>query len=121
MTTDKELRTYKFVKEETNKWYIDLPDWQGHKADLEMVEGADIMLDHVSNGATEVSLSLSEQPFSGADMLELKYDYSKQTGGGGIYFLKKYNGQIMNQEMWLCEVTEYVFGALPPVIYFKKA
>jgi hypothetical protein len=26
-----------FVKEEDNRWYIDLPNWEGDKADLEMV------------------------------------------------------------------------------------
>jgi len=107
------------MKEPDGRWYIDLPEWKGNKAELEMVEGADTMLEYVGNGAPEVSLALSELPFEDANVLRLIHDYSKQTGGGGIYFLADYNGEILNQEMWLCEVTEWVFGKMPEEIYFK--
>lgn len=112
--------SYKFIKEPTNRWYIDIPDWQGQHADLEMVEGADTMLDYVGSGSNEVELLLAEESFDGADTLQLIHDYSEQIGGGGIYLLKEYNGEVLNQEMWLCEVTEYVFGKLPSMIYFRK-
>ena len=39
------MKNLKFKKEEDNKWYIDLTEWTGDKADLEMVAGADILLD----------------------------------------------------------------------------
>ena len=39
---------YKFYKENST-WYIDLPTWQGDKADLAMVLGADTLLDHLAN------------------------------------------------------------------------
>ncbi|MDO3643121.1 DUF6717 family protein [Mucilaginibacter sp. L3T2-6] len=120
MTTQTNFQTYKFIKGDSGKWYIDLPDWTGQKADLEMVGGADTMLDHVGSGAPEAELILSEFPFANADVLELIHDYSRQPGGGGIYFLGNYNGEILNQEIWLCEVTEFVFGKLPPQIYLKK-
>ncbi|HEY2581812.1 MAG TPA: DUF6717 family protein [Mucilaginibacter sp.] len=115
------LQTYKFIKEPSGKWYIDLPEWEGNKADLEMVEGADIMLDYVGEGNPEVNLALSELPFDGANILKLIHGYSQQTGGGGIYLLESYEGKYLNQEMWLCEVTEWVFGKLPAIIYFKDA
>ncbi len=86
-----------------------------------MVEGADTMLEYVGEGTDEVILQLSEQPFYESSILKLIHDYSGQTGGGGIYLLKEYKGEQLNQELWLCEVTEYVFGKLPPVIYFTKA
>lgn len=85
-----------------------------------MVEGADAMLDYVGNDNNEVILALSEEPFEGSAMLKLIHDYSKETGGGGIYLLEDYGGNKLNQEMWLCEVTAWVFGKLPPSIYFKK-
>lgn len=113
-------KSYKFIKEDTGRWYIDLPDYQGPKADLEMVEGADKMLDYVGEGNSEVELILSEQPFDGSTQIELIHDYSKQSGGGGIYKLDTYNGVKLNQDMWLCEVTEFVFGKLPPFIFFKR-
>ncbi len=112
---------YSFNKEVDGKWYIDLPGYEGLKADLEMVEGADKMLDYVGEGNKNVKLFLSEIDFDGASELHLMHDYSNQTGGGGIYLLKAYKDVELNQEMWLCEVTEWVFGKLPAIIYFKKA
>jgi hypothetical protein len=116
-----QVNRYQFNKEPDGKWYIVLPNWTGNKSELEMVEGADKMLDYVSSGANEVVLALSEQPFFQTERLILIHDYSQQTGGGGIYLLKNYDGKTLNQEMWLCKVTGFVFGKLPPVIYFKKA
>lgn len=112
---------YSFSKEPDGRWYIDLPGYKGPKADLEMVSGADTMLDYVGEGHDNVKLILSEHPFEGSDVLKLIHDYSSQTGGGGIYFLDSYNGVTLNQEMWLCEVTEWVFGKLPKEIYLKMA
>ena len=120
MISDRDLQTYKFYKEETGRWYIDLPEWAGNKADLEMVSGADTMLDHVGKGIDKVELALSDKSFEGATVLKLIHDYSKETGGGGIYLLENYQGKLLNQELWLCEVTEWVFGNLPPLIFFKK-
>lgn len=120
MNTATELQIYKFIKEDNGKWYIDLPGWEGTKAELEMVEGADTMLDYVGKGASPVELILAEQSFDGCNSLTLIHDYSKEVGGGGIYLLSDYEGEALNQEMWLCEVTEWVFGKLPLVIYFKK-
>lgn len=120
MNTQTELQVYKFIKEDTGRWYIDLPEWEGNKADLEMVEGADTMLNYVGKGTSPVELILSEQTFDGCNILKLIHDYSKEIGGGGIYLLTDYEGETLHQEMWLCEVTEWVFGKLPLVIYFKK-
>lgn len=119
--TNIDLKTYRFNKEDTGRWYIDIPEWTGHKADLEMVEGADTMLNYVGQGYPRVDLTLSEQPFAGADELKLLNDHSDRPGGGGIYLLENYEGEELNQQMWLCEVTAWVFGKLPPVIYFKKS
>ena len=48
-----------FVKEEDNRWYIDLPNWEGDKADLEMVMGADTLLEYISNNGDYVSIKIS--------------------------------------------------------------
>jgi hypothetical protein len=50
------VQTYRFIKEGT-EWYIDLPEYienGGSKGDLQMVEGADTMLDIISAGGDEV-------------------------------------------------------------------
>jgi len=84
-----------------------------------MVVGADTMLDFLGQGDSVVELSLSETPFDGADELKLTQDLTGDIGGG-VYLLESYLGEALNQEMWLCEVTEFVFGKLPLLIYFKK-
>ena len=113
------MNTYNFYKEHTKRWYIDLPDYTGSKADLEMVSGADTMLDLIADGKKKTSLTISEEPFEGSSQLDLiKLCPIEQ--GGGDYILKVYNGEEINHKMWICEVAHYVFGKIPQVIYFKN-
>jgi len=117
--TTAKIHTYRFYKTDAYRWYVDIPEWKGLQDELEMVEGADTMLDYVGLGKKEVVLSLSEEAFLGATELKLIHDCNDDLGGG-IYLLENYEGEMLNQELWLCEVTNWVFGKLPPVIYFKK-
>ena len=43
------IRRFKFYKEDTGKWFVELPEWEGERDDLEMVMGADILLEILSN------------------------------------------------------------------------
>lgn len=116
------LQTHCFIKEHGG-WHIDLPQFleQGHgtKGDLAMVAGADTMLDLMAEGKDRVVVTLSEYPFEGADKLELLSLCDPQTGGGN-YLLRTFEGRLINQGMWLCAVTEYVFGFMPRVIYLRR-
>lgn len=116
MNTNK--NAYKFTKERTGLWYIELDGWTGRRADLQMVQGADTMLDVVSKNGNEVTLVLSEEPFPGAYTLKL-VEVCPPSVGGGMYLLEVYDGEVINQKMWLCAVTEWLFKKLPPFIYFK--
>ena len=116
------MNTYRFIKEGRD-WYIDLPEYienGGSKGDLQMVEGADTMLDIVSGGNTEVSLILDRIQFSGSDTLTL-IERCDPFVGGGYYNLGIFEGKEFNKTMWLCAVTEYVFGDLPEQIFTKRA
>lgn len=53
-------RKLKFYKEADERWYVELPEWKGSKADLEMVAGADTMLNYMSEGEDHINLYLSE-------------------------------------------------------------
>ncbi len=108
-----------FEKEVDGKWYIVLPDWQGAKSDLEMVMGADTMLDIISEGGKSVVLDVFEEVFDDAIHLKLVKECGKNVGGGD-YILDKYNGEEINLEIWLCDVTRFVFGYMPKDVYFKK-
>lgn len=116
------MNTYRFIKEERD-WFIDLPEYLengGSKGDLQMVEGADKMLDFISEGKNAVSLTIDRVSFDGSDELKL-IERCDPFVGGGYYNLQTFEGKEMNQTMWLCAVTEYVFGDLPEQIFIKRA
>lgn len=110
-------RTFRFYKTEEQKWYVDLPEWTKSVVDLEMVEGADTMLDKVSGYKNECYLKMSDEPIKGADRMKLVKDRTNCKLGGGDYIMETYKGKAFNHKLWLCSVTESVFGDLPEVIY----
>jgi hypothetical protein len=115
------MKAYKFVKE-SRDWYIELPEFLengGSKGDLQMVEGTDTLLDIISEGAGEVSLALDRSPFPGSDKLILT-ERCEPNIGGGYYNLPTFEGKEFNKTMWLCGVTEFVFGDLPNEIFIKR-
>lgn len=115
------MHTHTFTKE-LSGWYIELPDYiaqGGSKADLQMVDGADTMLDIMAEGNRSVTLSFDDTDFEGADKIELLEECDPSIGGG-TYIMKEWNGKTYNQQMWLCAVTEFVFEYLPEVIFGKK-
>jgi hypothetical protein len=109
-------QTFRFYKTSDNRWYIDIPYWTGSIAELEMVEGADTMLDRVSENKKECFLELGDEPFAGADLIKLVQDRSLSYGGGD-YLMETYKGEVVNHAMWLCSVTNFVFDGLPETIY----
>jgi len=109
----------RFYQDPDTRWYVDLPAWPGAKADLEMVAGADTMLEYMSEGTGEVHLYLSTDPFEGADELKLR-ELAFELGNGAFYLLKSYKGIEINLDMWLCDVTKWVFGDFPKSIFISK-
>jgi hypothetical protein len=114
------MRKFKFYKEPDNRWYIDLPEWTGSKADLEMVSGADSMLEYMSEGEYQVFVYISEIEFQGADTLRLK-GLAGDVGSGAFYFMQKYRGIEINLDMWICDVSCYIFGKHPDRLFISKA
>lgn len=115
------MQTHRFVKEE-NKWFIDLPAYieaGGNKGDLQMVEGADTMLDLIAGSEPETTITMHDAPFEGADEIVL-LEICDPAVGGGIYLLKTFENKLIEQPMWLCAVTGFVFGELPPRIFVKR-
>lgn len=112
-------RDFKFYKNDKGEWWLDLPEWKRDLADLQMVEGADEWLDLVSEKADEVCMTLSEQKFDGAENLSLLRIREENFGGGGIYYLENYKAEKVALKIWLCGVTEFVFGCIPQKLFFK--
>jgi len=115
------MKNYRFIKEPAG-WFIDLPEFLeqgGSKGDLEMVEGADTMLDIIAQGNSAVTLAIEETDFEGAELVQLTEKCDPYVGGG-YYVLRNWNGKEVNHTMWLCAVTEFVFGYLPEKIFIKQ-
>jgi uncharacterized ubiquitin-like protein YukD len=113
-------RNLKFYKDHEG-WFVDLPEWTGSKYDLQMVSGADTFLDIIAQGETETYLTLSDTPIENSNKLKFK-EVGRlegfELGEGAWYTLNQYIGIEYDLEMWLCDVTKFVFGNFPTVIYF---
>jgi hypothetical protein len=115
------MKAYKFIKT-GQEWYIDLPEYLeqgGSIGDLQMVDGADKMLDLMAGNESTVTLFISKEQFEGADILTLTEKCDPYIGGG-YYIMKEHEGQEINRTMWLCQVTEFVFGDIPQQIFVKR-
>jgi len=114
---------FRFYKVANGDWYIDLPEWKGDPADLQMIQGADEWLDLLSD-ANEMVLTISDVSFDETDPIAIGFITlirlgEPNLGGGGNYFLERYQERSINLKIWLCEVVEFVFGTYPQRIYFK--
>lgn len=107
------MRSFLFQKDIDSRWFAVIPEWEGERDELEMVMGADTMLDIIAQGQDQVRLTLSTEPFEAYDyILTLKEEIYE----GGTYELK---GRYVGFDIWLCHVTKFVFGEMPKVIYAK--
>ena len=95
---------------EDSKWYIDLPEWKGSKEDLEMVLGVDILLTHLSRDSSEVYVEFTNEEFEGCHTLT-------HIGDGYYYNSAEFGPDII----WLCYVTEFIFGEYPNKIYYNES
>lgn len=112
------MELLRFYKDIHARWYVDLPAWHGSKADLEMVAGADTMLDYMAEGENEIWLNLSEDYFKNSNEITLT-GLATDIGNGAYYKLNKYRGIKLEQTLWLCNVALFVFGKFPEKIFFK--
>jgi len=120
-----------FVKD-AGIWYANLPEFLdaglGTQANLMMVDGADTFLDHLSQGKPNITLRIATQPFQGwqARMEKFRKGLNQSllqilghapVDYGAYYKVSQLNGQPHDHQLWLCPVTEYVFGGYPDQIY----
>jgi len=122
-----EKRFYK----ENEIWYIDLPDFLeqglGSKANLMMVDGSDDLLDILSENSNEVIVEFCHLPFERAThTLRAQQIGSNQSllskiGHAFVSYGMYYNvTELDNMRIWICPVTEYVFGGSYPREIFLK-
>ena len=114
------MKRIKFYKDPDNRWYADLPEWAGSKADLEMIPGADVMLDYMADGEDKVELYMQQERFAGADRLDFNRE-AHEWGNGAYYTMESYKGIELLLFIYLCDVTKFVFGGgFPETIWIAK-
>lgn len=116
------MKKLKFIKED-NKWYIDLPleleEGLFTKADLQMVAGADDLLEHISGGHSCVELSCSEEFIPNWDWCIIQKEPIVNKYAGCTYTSTDRNGDFSTQ-LWLCPVTLHLFNDEYPQQLFIK-
>lgn len=105
------MKTFKFNKE-GSLWYIDLPEWKGDKKDLLMVAGADKLLDRFAHGHKSVNMTVSEENPMDESFEKMTKMVETPPFGGAVYLTKHW-------PIWLCKVTEFIFGKMPNTLYYK--
>ena len=127
------MRNLGFIKE-NGLWYVDLPEFLerglGTRNNLLMVDGSDTFLDLLSNQGNRVTLTISEQDFEGCQGKLDKIDWGKNQSlldsighapvdYGAYYMVNELKGKPIQHRLWLCPVTEFVFGGYPNQIFIS--
>lgn len=107
------MKNFNFERDPDGRWYIILPEWEGDREELEMVMGADTLLDIIAQGENIVNVSFSEEPFKNAKYI---LTFKNHESGGANYLV---TSKLHNFDIWLCHVTEFVFGFFPKILYIK--
>jgi len=101
----------------SNRWYVDLPTWEGNFDDLEMVGGADALLEILANKLNKESITFDIWT-SNPGIPCGKMNKIDQTLEGATYQVS--NCLYYDSTAWLCNVTKHVFGGFHPgTIYFR--
>ncbi len=109
------MKKLSFSKEE-GSWYINLKFWPGPKSALQMVQGADRLLDKLSKQSHYVKLEVYETPQS--DAIKATLILPNKLSNGGNYKIE--GPKDYPKKMWLCNVTRYVYlGRMPKELYIK--
>lgn len=105
---------FEFEKEDNGKWYAIIPEWPYDHEELEMVEGADELLDCLTEDGRLVSLEVeTEEPAIGKF---LTYNLIDHDDYGGTYASEDSRAAI--PRIWLCNVAHFVFdGEHPETLY----
>lgn len=103
-----------FEKWEDGRWFVVLPDYDGDQEDLEMVDGADKLLDHLTTDGLYVTIdaSLDDNKINPILLELVAHDEM-----GGTYHTDNLLG--FNEDIWLCNVMHFLFGEHPEEIYFR--
>lgn len=95
----------------SERWFIDIP-WDGNVADLQIVVGANLLLDSLCNGNLRISIEVS------TDLIKDYIHLNKisEDEFGATYWINTPN---FSGEIWLSPVTLAIFPDYPKDLYMK--
>lgn len=116
-----------FEQDYDGKWYVVFPGWPLDRSHLEMVAGADDMLDMLDK-EHKCLIKVIAIPTRSKEIrkgnVQLTCIKSSLTGGAfyTVQGLKRWGNPnaIREKELWLCPVTLCVLGHYPNYIYVEK-
>lgn len=100
----------------TGRWFVDFEPWDYDRImDLQMVDGADTMLDEltIDNRTVTIDVLLNDET---PEVILSKY---KEDETGAYYHIQSDKYDIKTQDLWLCNVCKEVFGEHPDTIDFN--
>ncbi len=101
----------RFVKL-SEKWFIDIP-WIGDVNDLQMVDGADSLLEILADGAQEFNCTVSTTMLMNRRWLVHLEKVSEDEIGANYQAISDY----ISTPVWLCNVTKHLFKEFPNNFY----
>lgn len=109
--------TMGFVKEPDGRWYSGICHWPRlFHSNLEMVAGADDLLNALDHGEGYVRMEVALDPEDKRDWFKMVK--VSQTVMGATYkvlYCESYNGKA-----WLCNVGKFVMGEHPQCIFARQ-
>lgn len=113
------IQKIKFYKERSGKWYLELPEWEGVKEDLEVTMGLDFLINSLGKGEESVYFQVGDEKFPGSNSLILVSVESNPLGGW--YVLPSYGGKELNLKVFLGGPIKFIFGQFPETLWFYKS
>lgn len=113
--------TVSFTKESNGRWYVDFPNWPLSHANLEMVAGADDLLNLLNKGTDHVQVEVTLNQENGIHLTKVHSALTK----GAFYTVDGIQGwenpnAIRRKQLWLCPVTLTVLGHYPKHMTITK-
>lgn len=106
-------RSFEFERLENGRWYVVFPEYEGDQEDLEMVEGADKMLDALTTDGMYVSLTISEERPEDDNYFIFEMEAHDDCGGFyNVLGCEQFKGTI-----WLCNVVHEFYEDHPETLY----
>jgi hypothetical protein len=103
------------------KWFVHLPDYPGHYSELEMVLGADVMCDIIDKFDTgHITVTVSDKAFNTMfSTRDYILEFVNSTISNGEQDGANYRMREFKLDVWLCNITKYLFGEFLATFYIR--